>query len=121
MKLSEKQQTFARNVGLLLGWVYSHKDWGVSLGEVHRPRVLQYLYLWAKRSQTLKSKHLDRLAIDLNLFIDGKYITDPEKYRTLGEFWESLHPKNVWGGRFSVKPKDYDTKIGWDSQHFQTF
>ena len=117
MKLSQKQQLFAKNVGLLLDWVYTHKGWGVTLGEVYRPKVLQYLYLWAKRSQTLKSKHLDRLAIDLNLFIGGKYITNPEKYRPLGEFWESLGSR--WGGRFGVKKKDYDTKIGWDSGHFE--
>ena len=116
MKLSQKQQLFARNVGLLLDWVYTHKGWGVTLGEVYRPKVLQYLYLWAKKSQTLRSKHLDRLAIDLNLFIGGNYITNPNKYRPLGEFWESLD--GHWGGRFGIKKRDYDTKIGWDSGHF---
>ncbi len=116
MKLSEKQQMFARKVTVLLDWIYS-QGWEVTLGEVYRPKVMQYLYLWAKRSQTLKSKHLDRLAIDLHLFIDGEYIKDPEKHRPLGEYWELLG--GHWGGRFGVKKKDYDIKIGWDSGHFE--
>lgn len=118
MELSEKQQDFAENVGFLLSWTHAHTGWAVTLGEVYRPEIMQRLYLWAKKSQTLRSKHLDRLAIDLNLFIDGEYITDPEKYRPLGEHWEFLGGR--WGGRFGVKEEDYDTKIGWDSGHFES-
>jgi len=39
-----------------------------------------------------------RLAIDLNLFKDGEYLTDTEDHRFLGEFWESLG--GTWGGRW---------------------
>lgn len=45
------------------------------------------------------SCHKIRLAIDLNLFRDGKYLTATEDYRVLGEFWESIG--GTWGGRFS--------------------
>ena len=117
MTLSEKQRAFTRNVVSLISWAHS-QGWEITLGEVYRPKILQYLNLWAKRSQTLKSKHQDRLAIDLNLFIDGKYITNPNKYRPLGEHWESLGGK--WGGRYSVLEKDYDKKVGWDSGHFES-
>jgi len=46
--------------------------------------------------------HYSRLAVDLNLFIDGKYIEDGGHagYKNLGEFWESLDPLCTWGGRF---------------------
>ena len=38
------------------------------------------------------SCHLHRLAIDLNLFVDGEFITGShEAWDVLGEFWESLH------------------------------
>lgn len=117
MKLSERQQEFTKRVELLLSWIHAHPEWAITLGEVYRPKLLQYLYLWAKKSQTLRSKHLDRLAIDLNLFVDGKYTTDPEKYRPLGEYWEFLGGR--WGGRFSLKKEDYDTKIGFDANHFE--
>jgi hypothetical protein len=49
---------------------------------------------------TSDSKHKDRMAIDLNLFIDGGFQTSTESHRLLGEFWESIRPENSWGGRF---------------------
>lgn len=54
------------------------------------------------------SLHYTRLAIDLNLFIRGAWITagnDPA-WLELGEFWERLDPACSWGGRFN------------DSNHF---
>lgn len=44
------------------------------------------------------SLHRMRLAIDLNLFRDGIYLTETEDYRELGEYWESIG--GSWGGRF---------------------
>lgn len=121
MNLVEQQQVFARNVTKLLNWVYTHEGWEVRFGEVARPKIMQYLYVWARRSKTLKSKHIDKKAIDLHLSIFGQRQIKGEAYRPLGEFWESLDPENVWGGRFSVKGEDYDKKVGWDPQHFQGF
>jgi hypothetical protein len=46
------------------------------------------------------SGHKFRIAIDLNLFRDGVYLTATEDHKPLGEFWESLHPECRWGGRF---------------------
>ncbi|EIH4172001.1 M15 family metallopeptidase, partial [Escherichia coli] len=40
-----------------------------------------------------------RLAVDFNLFINGKYQADTDAYRPLGEYWESIG--GTWGGRFS--------------------
>jgi len=56
--------------------------------------------LWAKTGHIKNSAHYDRLAIDLNLFKDGVYLTATEDHRTLGEYWESLDPDCRWGGRF---------------------
>jgi hypothetical protein len=44
------------------------------------------------------SKHRERLAIDLNLFRDGVYLTKTEDHAPLGAWWESQG--GVWGGRF---------------------
>jgi hypothetical protein len=49
------------------------------------------------------SAHTRRLAIDLNLFIDGQYKSDSEAHRPLGEFWEDLDLRCRWGGRFTRK------------------
>ena len=46
-----------------------------------------------------KSCHKLRLAIDLNLFKNGKFLTTTEDHRQLGEWWESIG--GTWGGRFN--------------------
>jgi hypothetical protein len=46
------------------------------------------------------SLHGDRLAIDLNLFRGGDYLTDTAAYEPLGKYWKSLHPDARWGGDF---------------------
>ena len=116
--LSKKQREFTLMVGRLIDFIYSH-NMEATLGEVWRTPYQQAKYFLDGKSKTLHSKHLQRLAIDLNLFINNRYITDPEKYRPLGEYWESINPENVWGGRFGIAKKDYATKIGWDCCHFQ--
>jgi hypothetical protein len=47
------------------------------------------------------SLHIDRLAIDLNLFRAGQFLTSTEAHRPLGEWWEKRHPLCRWGGRFN--------------------
>ena len=44
------------------------------------------------------SLHRKRLAIDLNLFKYGKWLTSTEDHRPLGEYFESIG--GTWGGRF---------------------
>jgi len=120
MKLSEKQAIFTCMVAEFLTAICACREVTgvtVSLGEVYRTEYQQRRYVKTGKSKTYLSKHLKHLAIDLNLFIHGKYITDPEKYRVLGELWEEIGGK--WGGRFGVRVKDYSVKVGWDSGHFE--
>lgn len=42
--------------------------------------------------------HKQRLAIDLNLFRRGEYMTNSEAHKLLGDYWKSLHPDCRWGG-----------------------
>lgn len=44
------------------------------------------------------SFHHKRLAIDLNLFIGGKYLSSSEAHKPLGLWWESIG--GTWGGRW---------------------
>ena len=46
------------------------------------------------------SCHKIKLAIDLNLFKNGKFIQSTEGHRQLGEWWEQQHELCFWGGRF---------------------
>ncbi len=46
------------------------------------------------------SYHGKRLAIDINLFKDGKYLDKTEDHEFLGEYWQSLDPLCSWGGHW---------------------
>ncbi len=59
------------------------------------------------------SKHYDRLAVDFNLFIDGKFQTGTEAHIPLGMFWENLNHKCRWGGNFTRPDGNhYEYNIG---------
>lgn len=116
MKLSVKQQKFTSMVGKLIAYA-DRQGIGLTMGNVWRSPEEQERLVKEKKSKTLKSKHLDRLAVDFSMFICGTLIEDAEDYRVLGNYWESLGGR--WGGRFGVERKDYDTKIGWDAGHFE--
>lgn len=95
--LAEAQQEFAVDVARLI-LEARRLGYGVTLGEAWRNPALQPYYVEAGLSWTMNSRHADRLAIDLNLFVDGAYARDEELYAPLGEFWEALHPgQNKWG------------------------
>jgi hypothetical protein len=102
MKLLDLQMSFSALVPKLINKAIK-LGFGVTLGECWRPRETAEIY--AKQGKGIKkSLHCDRLAIDLCLFKERKYLTKSEDYRKLGEYWESLGTKNVktcWGGRFS--------------------
>ncbi len=70
----------------------------VTLGEAYRPPE-QALANAAKGTGIRNSLHILRLAVDLNLFRDGQYLSSTESHRPLGEYWESIG--GAWGGRFS--------------------
>ena len=53
---------------------------------------------YAKSGHIEGSFHYKRLAIDLNLFKDGEYLTETQDHRPLCLFWESIG--GTWGGRF---------------------
>lgn len=120
MKLSEKQFIFVGMVAEFLTAIVACKEITgvtVSLGEVHRTAYQQRRYVKTGKSKTYISKHRQRLAIDLNMFIDGKYIRDSRKYRILGELWEKIGGR--WGGRFGVALCNYNVEVGWDAGHFE--
>ena len=83
-----EQSQFVYYIGELIKYAYKH-DYELTFGDA-----------WATEGHIENSFHYKRLAIDLNLFINGEYITTTEGHRPLGEYWESLHPKCTWGGRF---------------------
>ncbi len=93
MTLQEKQSLFVKLVGKLITWAYyGGYDYELTFGDAYRSPEVTYGHS--------KSVHRLRLAIDLNLFKDGKYLDQTEDHRPLGNYWESLHPLCRWGGHF---------------------
>ena len=89
MSLTDKQQDFAEMVGLLLQKA-PQMGYRITLGDAYRDPRVGY--------GNPKSLHRSRLAIDLNVFKGGEYLTTGEQYTDLGEWWESIG--GAWGGRF---------------------
>ena len=70
----------------------------VTIGDAYRdPRVFG-LIGERKGYGRVRSAHKQRLAVDLNLFMGGKFLTDTSDHLPLGLWWESQG--GVWGGRF---------------------
>lgn len=104
MSLVEIQAEFLNHVTKLLSKAYE-LNFVVTGGELYRTVEQQKLYIQQGRSKTMNSKHLTRLAIDLNFFKahnDGSlHLTyDKKELQQLGNYWESLNPKNKWGGNW---------------------
>jgi len=86
MSLRKQQSQFARMVGLLINYA-TLQGYEVTFGDA-----------FAKSGHIDGSFHYKRLAIDLNLFKDGEYLTETQDHKPLGLFWESIG--GTWGGRF---------------------
>lgn len=99
MSLVKEQAEFLLDVCELIEFATA-QGFVVTGGELARTPEQQALHVKAGRSKTMNSIHLKRCAIDLNFFKDGKIIWDKGMLAPVGAYWESLHPKNRWGGNF---------------------
>lgn len=125
MKLSRHQQIFTQNLALL---ILKANCLGINLtlGEAYRTMEQQELYFHGKsirvedhrlelisvkkRTRTMQSNHLKRLAIDFNFFVGGILTYTDPLVEELDNYWESLDALNRWGGHF----KDF-----YDAPHFE--
>jgi hypothetical protein len=96
--LGQKQRRFTRLVGLLIEYAYS-QEMELTFGEAYRTPEQAALNA-AKGAGISNSLHTERLAIDVNLFINGEYQRDSEAYRRLGDYWKTLGSDCAWGGDF---------------------
>ena len=87
LPLGKKQRLFVSMVADLIQFAYS-QGYELTFGDA-----------MATAGHRANSLHYIRLAIDLNLFKDGKYLTTTEAHTPLGEYWESKG--GSWGGRFN--------------------
>ena len=86
LTLGQMQRKFVRMVADLIVFAYE-QGFELTFGDAR-----------AITGHMKNSLHYIGLAIDLNLFKDGKYLTLTEDHETLGKYWESIG--GFWGGRF---------------------
>mgnify|MGYP001578391137 FL=1 len=98
MTLREKQSLFVRLVGLLIDRA-DKLGYELTFAEAYRTPE-QAARNAARGIGLANSLHTKRLAIDLNLFRAGAYLTATSDWQKLGEAWERMHPLCRWGGRF---------------------
>lgn len=91
MSLGSDQRKFTLLISKLIQWAYDH-GYEITCGD-----------FWARDSHSEDSYHYKRLAADLNLFINGVYLTKTIDHEPLGKYWKSLDPKCSWGGDFKRK------------------
>jgi hypothetical protein len=96
MSLSKEQAAFLLDVCKLVPFATS-LGYTVTGGELHRTPEQQKIYVQTGRSKTMDSKHLKKLAIDLNFIKDDKLVYDIKELTPIGEYWQSLSPKNSAG------------------------
>lgn len=113
MRLYQKQQIFSKNIARLIAKA-DELGIGLTFGDAFRSPDQQFLYYKGltfikgiltrciRKSWTLNGQHLKRLAVDFNHFLNGGKTLSyaKEDLQELGDYWESLHPKNRWGGNF---------------------
>lgn len=93
LTLRQKQSLFVRLLAKLI--VFAEQEgYELTLGHAYDPPE-------SNSGRSPNSLHRLRLAIDLNLFKNNQFLTATEDHRTLGEYWERLHPLCRWGGRFN--------------------
>jgi hypothetical protein len=103
--MSKLQEEFATSMAKLI-LKANELGFGVTVGEAWRTPEQ------AQRDAdegigVAHSLHMERLAIDLNLFKDGVYLTAPEPYVELGNWWKALPGGHYrYGGDFHIR--DYD-------------
>ena len=85
-ELLEKQFALTRMIPKLLAEIHDN-GYECTFGDA-----------WARDGHMKNSLHYIRLAIDINLFLNGKYLTKCEDHEQFGIFWESIG--GTWGGRF---------------------
>lgn len=100
MTLGEKQELFMRLLPSLLLKAFE-LGFEVRGGDLFRdPRVHGEMGVKVGYSAP-SSCHKLKLAIDLNLFKEGKFMQATSDHRELGLWWEQQHELCRWGGRYN--------------------
>ena len=82
----------------LIVWAYDN-GYELTFGDAFRDHRVHGAPGEKKAYGHKNSNHKNKLAVDLNLFKDGAYLSSTDDHEPLGLFWESIG--GTWGGRFA--------------------
>lgn len=112
MSLLEKQKLFAKFLNRFLNDLHD-RGYEVTLGETYRPPEMAEIY--ARQNKGISnSLHTLKLAVDLNIFYQGKFLTTVEDLEIPGKLWKSYScsiAQTCWGGDFKIP----------DANHYSIF
>jgi hypothetical protein len=91
MTLRQNQSKFVKMLGKLIAWAYAN-GYELTPG---RFRCSVDCTIGAGA----RSFHSKGLAVDLNLFRNGRYLRSTKAHRPLGKYWESIG--GSWGGHWN--------------------
>ena len=113
MRLGATQREFTLDIAHLIFYIYE-QGYECTFGDAYRsPKAFGGMGEEGPYGRD-ESAHKQRLAVDLNLFKDGVYLSTTEAHRPFGEYWKELHEDNRWGGDF-----DFDGDgAGDDGGHY---
>jgi hypothetical protein len=97
--LLDLQFLFSLSLADLINYAY-RRGYTITMGEIYRTKYQQKYYVETGKSKTYNSRHLKRLAADMNLFKDRKYLTQCAYYEFLGNYWEKKGRRFKWGGHY---------------------
>jgi hypothetical protein len=101
LTLVEKQQQFSLFVARFIEDLRK-RNYYVTLGEAFRPEEMAQIYASTGKG-IVNSNHRIRLAIDLNIFYEGGFLTTKEDLEIPGRLWKSYSNDLIeccWGGDF---------------------
>lgn len=117
MSLVHEQAAFLKDLRRLLDFV-DERGLLVTGGELERKPEMQQIYVSSGYSKTMDSMHLRKCAIDLNFFRDQngrlEWIQDLDSLKPIGAYWETLDPRNRWGGNWTslVDTPHFERNLG---------
>ena len=88
MRIGEKQELFARLFVEHCVWLLI-RGYNIRFGDI-----------FAREGHRDGSNHYIKLAGDLNLFLDGVFLTSSFQHGPSGRMWESRHELCRWGGNW---------------------
>jgi len=109
--LGQHQRRFLPLVAKLIAYAYE-QGYELTAGEMYRSP--EQAALNAQHGTGIaNSLHTLRLAVDLQLFKDGVYLTDSALYKPLGDYWKMLDPACAWGGDFTTRTDGNHFSLSW--------